>query len=274
MYLVADIGNTNVCLAVFKGARLLKSWRFETHASLDTKDWAEQIEKALCLASLSLGEMSGFLVSSVVPSLLKVIEPFGMKNFGEAFYIAGQGPAFFRNKALIQSPGEEGADLMINAYGAHHTYGGPLFVVDFGTATTVSRIDEKGNFCGVAIAPGFNLSAEALFKGAENLFHLSFEKPRKVIGTSTEESVRSGLFWGYLGLIEGLVNRAINENKQFFTTKSPRVIATGGLGETFSKETSCITLYDPYLTLNGLALLYQSISMEQKIELENYDTAL
>lgn len=262
MYLVADIGNTNVCLAVFHGQTLRCAWRFPSNQHLTPKGWKALIEKKLFEETLSWKEMQGFLVSCVVPPLLEIFEAFGQEIFGEAFGVVGQGKAAYPHKALIDRPGEAGADLMVNAFAAHHLYGGPLFIVDFGTATTFSRIDDQGNFCGVAIAPGLNLAADALFAGAANLFRLSFEKPQRVIGTNTQDSVRSGLFWGYLGLVEGLLERAFEEHRPLFASQTPLVIATGGLGETFSKETPLITKYEPDLTLRGLGLLYQKMQKE------------
>lgn len=263
MILVADIGNTNVCVALFEKNALLHSWRFASERNRCADEWELLLRQALSLANQSFETLNAFMVCAVVPEILEAFQVLGTKRFGERFFVAGSARAPFPNKALIDHPGQEGADLMINAFSAHDTYGGPAFIIDFGTATTVSKVDAQGNFCGVAIAPGVNLSANALFQAAAGLPRLSLQKPPKVIGTNTVDSVRSGLYWGYVGLIEGLIARAQKESKE---TKPQRVIATGGLGRLFAQETSLIHTYDPDLTLKGLNLLYTHLHQKGLIE--------
>lgn len=254
MILVADIGNTNVCVALFEKNALLHVWRFASLRQRPADEWQLLLSQALQAIGQSFERLEAFVVCSVVPEISEAFTCVGERNFKDRFLMLGTEASPFPNKALIDHPGEEGADLMVNAYAAHTLYGpGPVFVVDFGTATTVTKVDDQGNFCGVAIAPGMNLSADALFKAAAGLPRLSLKKPTKVVGTNTVDSVRSGLFWGYVSLVEGLLTRAQRESG---FQRPVKVIATGGMGHLFAHEIPMIEMYDPDLTLKGLKVIY------------------
>lgn len=253
MILVADIGNTNVCVALFEKSALLCSWRFESRRSRPADEWELLLRQALAQVGQTFESLEAFLVCAVVPDILEAFETLGRTKLGARFLVAGSERAPFANKAIIDHPGQEGADLMINAFCAASLYGGPCFVMDFGTATTLTKVDAKGNFCGVAIAPGVGLSANALFQAAAGLPRMSMARTDKIIGTNTADSIRAGLFWGYVSLAQGLITRALKETK---SAKPLPVIATGGSGRIFANEIPQIQTYDADLTLKGLNLLY------------------
>lgn len=253
MILVADIGNTNVCVALFEKSALLCSWRFESRRSRPADEWELLLRQALAQVGQTFESLEAFLVCAVVPDILEAFETLGRTKLGARFLVAGSERAPFANKAIIDHPGQEGADLMINAFCAASLYGGPCFVMDFGTATTLTKVDAKGNFCGVAIAPGVGLSANALFQAAAGLPRMSMARTDKIIGTNTADSIRAGLFWGYASLAQGLITRALKETK---SAKPLPVIATGGSGHIFANDIPEIQTYDADLTLKGLNLLY------------------
>lgn len=258
MLLAIDIGNTNVCCAVFDGPRELAVWRSSSDHQRTSDEWAVWLINLLRLKGISLQDIDAAIISAVVPEILVAMRTFCQNYLSAEVIVVGEKKGDIAIQALIDNPDEVGADLLVNAISAHTSYGGPLLVVDFGTATTVSLVDSHGNFCGASIAPGINLSLQALYNATAKLPHISFAKPAKVIGTNTVESMRSGVFWGYISMVEGLVERAQNE----YARKNPeflgrlKVIATGGLSSLIASETKAIDFHDTDLTLKGLYIIY------------------
>lgn len=260
MILTIDAGNTNVCCAIFDQDILRHTWRASTHLYKTADEWSVWLVNILSLQGIGRQEIEAVVISSVVPEALENLKKACREYFIDRILVIGDKSIDIGIKALIDYPEEAGADLLVNAVAAHHFYKGPLLIIDFGTATTVSLIDEKGNFCGVSIAPGINLSLSALSKAAAKLPDIHFAKPKRVVGTNTIDSMQSGVFWGYISMIEGLVHRIKQEQKERFSslTSDLKVIATGGLSPLIAKEANMINFHDPDLTLKGLNIIYKT----------------
>ena len=247
MLLVIDVGNTHTVLGVYEGKRLKRHWRIET----DKKTTAGRLGKSILrLFRRDPKSVKGVMISSVVPSLKSVLTRMTQRYFHQKPLFVGP-----RIKSPIKikyyKKSEIGADRIVNAVGAYHKYKKALIVVDFGTATTFDYITAKGEYGGGAIAPGLGISNEALTGQTARLPRVTITKPRCLMGRSTIESMQSGLYFGYVGLVDGIVNRMKKKVKS-----RPLVIATGGLARLIFKESKTIQRVEPFLTLEGLRLLY------------------
>ncbi len=257
MLLAIDAGNTNVCFALFKEKKLLHTWRARSSFKYTRDEWAVWLGEILKLNSLTFKDVKETILCSVVPDLVESLQEFCRHYLNSVPLLVGNSSTKLEILSKIDRPGEEGADMMVNAVAAHTLYGGPLLVIDFGTATTMSFIDEAGNFCGTAIAPGVNCSLDALYNAAAKLPMISVSRPQYVIGTNTVDSMRAGVFWGYVSMIEGLVKRARAECAERFDVQQIKVIATGGIGGLIKPATDVIDIYNPDLTLSGLAIIHE-----------------
>lgn len=257
MLLAIDIGNTNVCFALFKGREILHTWRARTSSKYTRDEWAVWFVQILKLNGLTFEDIKETILCSVVPDVVDILQEFCCHYIKSEPLLIGGTSTKLGIISKIDHPGEEGADMMVNAVAAHTLYGGPLLVIDFGTATTMSFIDEEGNFCGTAIAPGVNCSLEALYNAAAKLPMISLRCPKNVIGTNTVDSMMAGVFWGYVSMIEGLVKRAFIECAERFKVQTIKVVATGGLGGLIKPATDIIDIYNPDLTLSGLAIIHE-----------------
>lgn len=259
MLLVIDAGNTNICLALFRERELLKVWRVLPDLFKDVHKYSQWLQNELTGLSFFPNDVKNIIISCVVPDLLSDLKEFCLDLFSQEVLVIGESSAPFPHSSLIDRPGEEGADLMANSFAAHTLYGGPLLVIDFGTATTLSLVDGSGNFCGTVIAPGVQLSLRALYQAAAKLPEVAMVKPRNVIGTNTIDSMQSGIFWGYVSMIEGLIQRIKDENFRGLLSKGFSVVATGGLSSLIAPSCSGITHIDPDLTLKGIAFIYETL---------------
>ncbi|MCX8502222.1 MAG: type III pantothenate kinase [Alphaproteobacteria bacterium] len=256
MILVIDAGNTNIVFALYNRDEVLGVWRTETEPRRTADDYAVWLSQLLTLAPVAckLADITGSIIASVVP---EVVFPLSRlcRNYlhGNPLIIGEPGKAepIIPTRALIDRPEELGADRLVNAFAAHLRYRGPLLVVDFGTATTFDVVNEAGDYCGGVIAPGINLSLHALYEAAAKLPRVAIRQTEKVVATSTIGAMQSGIFWGYVGLIEGLIGRIRKEQNR----KLP-VIATGGLAPLFAKATEFDAI-DADLTLFGLHEIYK-----------------
>ena len=254
MLLVIDCGNTNVVFAVYDGDSLAGHWRTATQSEKTGDDYGIWLTQIMQKDGLSPDAVDTAMVSSVVPDKNGSLRTMCKDFFGvEARFIGDSGIDIGVN-VIMQDPSEVGDDRLVNAIAAHETYGGPLIVVDFGTATTFDVVDQDGSYCGGVIAPGINLSMEALHNAAALLPKIPVENPGQspVVGSSTVAAMRSGLFWGYIGLIEGLIARIKAERGDDL-----KVVATGGLASLFAEATDVIEHTDSDLTLRGLHAVHK-----------------
>jgi len=251
MLLAIDTGNTHTVLGLFDGDRLAADWRIATRKG-ETADELGALLRALFAGEgLDPASVDGVIVSSVVPDWNGILAATARRAFGhEALFVA---PGVKTGLPILyENPHEVGADRIVNAVAAVHCYGAPVIVLDFGTATTFDVVGPKGEYLGGVIAPGLGISAEALFQRAARLMRVDVKKPAHIIGRTTEESVQSGLFHGYVSLVEGVVRRLRAE----LAVETP-VIATGGLAPVFQAELSFLEAVDPHLTLLGLRLVWE-----------------
>lgn len=246
--LVVDLGNTNIVLGVYRGEELVNSWRLAT-ARERTADEYGILARQL-VGDPKVLSLEGAIVASVVPPLNSAMTFMIQKYFGiEPLFVE---PGVKTGIAIhVDNPLEVGADRIVNCAAAHHAYGGPTVIVDFGTATTFDVVTENAEFIGGVIAPGLNISAEALFARAARLPRVDLRKPDHVIGTNTVVNMQSGIYFGYLGLVDGILARIKRE-----VPVLKRVVATGGLAAIFAEDSEHIDEVNPQLTLKCLKIIY------------------
>lgn len=246
--LVVDVGNTNIVLGIYRGDELASSWRLST-ARDRTADEYGILAKQLVDGS-ARAPLDGAIVGSVVPPLNSVVSEMIRRYFGvEPIFVE---PGVKTGIAIhTDNPQEVGADRIVNCVAAFEAYGGPCVIVDFGTATTFDLVTKDARYVGGVIAPGLTISAEALFARAARLPRVDIRRPESVIGTNTVVNMQSGLFFGYLGLVDGILARIQKEIPGI-----KRVIATGGLATLFAEDSEYIDEFDPELTLKGLKIIY------------------
>jgi type III pantothenate kinase len=252
MLLAIDVGNTNVVFALFAGREIRTRWRIATDPRRTADEYAVWLMQLMAIEHIDRGEVERVIVSTVVPRARHNLEVLAEKYFGTPALIAGEGAAGWGIEIDVEEPGSLGADRAVNAIAAHAAHGGDLIVVDFGTATTFDVIDFSGAYKGGIIAPGINLSLDALVEHTAKLPRIAIEAPHgdSVIGRNTEEQMLIGAFWGYVAMIEGLVARLRGE-----IGRPAKVIATGGLAILFQEHTRIFDAVDADLTLHGLAIL-------------------
>jgi type III pantothenate kinase len=254
MLLALDIGNTNIVVGVFSGERLLHSWRLSTQRQRTADEmgmWALQLFQH---GHLAPGDVDGVVLASVVPTLTRPTTEMARRYFQrEPLIVDAQ--ANTGMPVLYDTPAEVGADRIVNGVAAYDRYGQaegrPLIVVDFGTATTFDAISAQGEYLGGVICPGVNISADALFQRAARLPRVDVRRPHAVIGRTTVGSMQSGLFYGYIGLVEGIVGRMRGE-----LGERTSCVATGGLAEIIAPDAPAIDTVDRDLTLHGLRIIW------------------
>jgi type III pantothenate kinase len=252
MLLAVDCGNTNVVFAMFDGREIRARWRIATDARRTGDEYAVWLSQLLAIEGIERSAVSAMIVSSVVPRARHNLDVLGSKYFGVTPVFAGEGAAEWGIEIDVEEPNSLGADRAVNAIAAHAKHGGDLIVVDFGTATTFDAVDFRGAYKGGIIAPGINLSLDALVSNTAKLPRIAIESPHSnsVIGRNTEEQMLIGVFWGYVAMMEGLLERMRGE-----IGRPAKVVATGGLAVLFDKHTTIFDHVDPDLTLEGLAIL-------------------
>lgn len=256
MLLTLDVGNSNTVIALFRllpdaPAEVVAHWRITTHKTQTADEYGVLFLSLFSMQGIKAAEVKSIIVASVVPpvesTLRRVCERyFKLKPmFVEPGIKTGM-------PLLIDNPAELGADRLVNAVAAFARFGGPCVVVDFGTATTFDVISAKGEYCGGVIAPGLGISADALFSRAARLARVDVRKPPKVIGTNTMVNIQSGLYYGYLGLVDGILEHITAE-----LGEQPKVVATGGLAKLIVKDSKYINQIDDMLTMDGLRIVYE-----------------
>lgn len=251
MIFVLDVGNTNTVLGVFKDGQLAYQWRIATNRHKTEDEYGMEIKALLQHHDITFSDFTGVIISSVVPPIMHSLQKMSERYFGIKPLIVGSDTVKLNLKMKYPNPKEIGADRIVNAVGAIKQYGYPLVIIDFGTATTYCYINEKGEYEGGAIAPGINISTEALYQYAAKLPRVEITRPKNVIGTSTVEAMQSGIFYGYCGQVDEIVRLIKKQAK-----KTPTIIATGGLAPLIAKGSSEIDHVDSSLTLIGLYEIY------------------
>ena len=249
MLLAIDAGNTNVVFAVHDGQEWRGRWRIATRPDRTSDEYAVWLLALLQYAGLKPGDVHRCVIGTVVPAAL-----YNLRRLCREWFLAeplvARAVLDWGFEIRVDRPGEVGADRLLNSLAAHRHYGGPLVVVDFGTATTFDVVDSDGAYLGGVIAPGINLSLEALHGAAARLPRIGIGRPQAVIGRDTVAAMQSGIYWGYVGLIEGIIGRIRAEQDG-----TMKVVATGGLAPLLAEGTAVIERIDPDLTLEGLRLL-------------------
>ncbi|MBX7247669.1 MAG: type III pantothenate kinase [Caulobacteraceae bacterium] len=251
MLLAIEQGNTNTLFAIHDGENWIRQWRTATEASRTADEYAVWLNQLLEMANLRFADLDACIISTVVPQSL-----FNLRNLARR-YLKAEPLVVGENATLgievrIDKPSEAGADRLVNAVGGFINYGGPLILVDSGTATTFDVVAADGGFEGGVIAPGINLSMQALHQAAARLPRVGIERPARVIGRGTVEAMQSGVFWGYVGLIDSLIDRIKAEYG-----RPMKVVATGGVASLFEGATRGIDAFDHDLTIRGLLEIYR-----------------
>jgi type III pantothenate kinase len=253
MLLAIDAGNTNLVFALVDGGAIKARWRIATDPRRTADQYSVWLHQLLELEGYQRSDVDAVIIGTVVPRALHNLEVLSNKYFGVEPFIAGQGSAGWPLKLDVDEPHNVGADRALNAIAAHGKHKGDLIVIDFGTATTFDVVGADGAYRGGIIAPGINLSLDALVTAAAKLPRIAIEAPSdtSVVGRTTESQMLIGIYWGYVAMIEGLVERMKRE-----LGKPATVIATGGLADLFDQHTKVFDAIEPDLTIQGLSLLY------------------
>ena len=257
MLLAFDVGNTNIVLGVFEDGKLIENWRMETDNKRSADEYGMVIKQLFDYSGLNAEDVEDVIISTVVPSILFTLQHLSMKYFNKKAIVIEPG---IKTGLLIKydNPKQVGADRIVNAVAAHAKYGGPLVVIDFGTATTFCAVTKNAEYLGGTIAPGLKISSEALFEMTAQLPKVELEEPGKVICKNTIQSMQSGLVYGHMGIVQYIVERMKKELMEIDGGDTePKVIATGGMASMIAEGVDCIDEVDKMLTLEGLKLIYE-----------------
>ncbi len=250
MLLAVDIGNTSVAIGIFDGERLVKHWNIRSEREKTSDEYGIILLSLLSVSGLESSDIDTAILSSVVPPLTPVFQELTRNLFRVKSLVVGPGLKTGM-PILYENPLEVGADRVVSAVAAYAKHGGPCIVVDFGTATTFDAVSSAGEYLGGAIAPGMQIAAEALYRKTAKLPRIEIKKPHKAIGRTTEASMHSGLYYGYIGLI----SRIIQEMKKELGEES-KVVSTGGSAASIHRQIPDIDDFEPYLVLEGLRIIH------------------
>jgi type III pantothenate kinase len=251
MLLAIDIGNTNIVLGLYEGKKLITHWRLATQAERTADEYGVILTQLVEHGGFRCAQISAIAVSCVVPPMLTTTQEFAIRFFDREPLFVGPGIKTGM-PILYENPKDVGADRIVNGIAAYDKYRDACIVVDFGTATTIDLISPKGEYIGGAIAPGLSISLEALVQRASKLPRIEIIKPKEVVGRNTVNSIQAGIFYGYVGLVDGLVKRIQKEQNV-----RVKVVATGGLAPLVASECATIDEVDEFLTLDGLRIIHE-----------------
>ncbi len=250
MLLAIDVGNTNTLFAVHDGTALIGEWRCRTEAQRTADEYYVWLSALMRLRDLSIDDVNRVIVSAVVPQVLFNLRVLSDRYFRTRALVVGRPDCQLGVDVRVDEGTQVGADRLVNTVGAFDEHGGDLIVIDFGTATTFDVVDTDGAYIGGVIAPGVNTSMRALHLAAAALPHVDVTKPQSAIGTNTVACMQSGVFWGYIGLIEGICRQIRTER-----AKPMKIIGTGGLSTLFEQGTTIFDVIDTQITMKGLVLI-------------------
>ena len=261
MILAIDVGNTNVVFALVDRGAIKARWRIATDPRRTADEYSVWLHQLFELEGFSRDQVEAVIIGTVVPRALHNLEVLSEKYFRKTPIVAGQGAAVWPLELDVDEPENVGADRALNAIAAHAKYSGDLLIIDFGTATTFDVVSATGAYSGGIIAPGINLSLDALVSAAAKLPRIAIEAPdtETVIGRTTQSQMLIGIYWGYVAMLEGLVDRIKRELGRPVT-----VLATGGLATVFDRHTQVFDAIEPDLTVQGLSLLYDMVARSRK----------
>ncbi|MGA6926595.1 MAG: type III pantothenate kinase [Desulfosarcina sp.] len=254
MLLVIDVGNTNTVMGIYRGEVLVKDWRIRTERKTTEDEFNVIVTSLFAIGGIEIGAIQRTVISCVVPPMVTILDSFCRKYLGHApRWVDAR--SYTRMPILINNPAELGADRIVNSVAAFHKYQQSLIIIDFGTATTFDVVSEQGAYLGGAISPGIMIASEALFREASKLPRVEiFERPDAVVGKDTAGSIKSGIIFGYAGLVDGIVERM---KKQMDT--DPMVLATGGLAPLMADVAESIQKVESSLTLEGLRIISDTL---------------
>ena len=252
MILVVDVGNTNITCGVYEGEALKATFRITTKIPRTSDEYAMMFTNMLALQDVSIKEIEGSIVARVVPDVMDSLTGGIVKSTNAKPLIVGPGIKTGIN-VVTENPRAIGADRIVDAVAAYEKYGGPILVLDFGTATTYDYVTAEGNFAAGITAPGIRISSEALWKSAAKLPNVEIKKPKSILAQETISSMQAGLMYGQIGQTEYIIKKVKEETG----IPDMKVVATGGLGRTIADETDAIDVYDSVLTLDGLRIIYE-----------------
>lgn len=255
MILVLDVGNTNIVLGIYQEKKLLVEWRLSTDYKRTADEYAIQVTQLFYQSGVDMKSIEGVIISSVVPNIMYSLEHMIRKYFNTTPIIVGPGVKTGIN-IKYDNPKEVGADRIVNAVAAYDTYKKSLIIIDFGTATTFCAIAKNGDYLGGTICPGIKISSEALFERAAKLPRVELVKPDTVICKNTVASMQAGIIYGYIGQVDYIVSK-MKKEMQVKGEEEPVVVATGGLANLIAKDSNTIDKVEPFLTLDGLRIIYQ-----------------
>ena len=264
MILVIDVGNTNITCGVFDGDSLKTSFRMVSGVARTSDEFGMEINGMLQMNGIKKSEIKGVMIASVVPQLMHALVNSIIKYIGQRPYIVGPGIKT-GIKIKTDNPKEIGPDLIVDAVAGYELYGGPVLIVDFGTATTYEAVNEKGEFFTGVVSPGIRISAKALWEGTAKLPEIEIKKPDSILAKETISSMQAGLVYGQIGQTKYIIEQMKKESG----LSDMKVVATGGLGRLISDEVEEIDIYDPTLTLKGLYILYNK-NRKDKPELKGF----
>lgn len=256
MLLAFDVGNTNIVLGVFQEGQLVTNWRLETDTRKSADEYGMIVHQLFSYEGLKMEDVTDIIISTVVPSVLFTLQHLATKYFNRRAIVVESG---VKTGLIVKydNPKQVGADRIVNAVAAYHKYGGPLIIIDFGTATTFCAVTDKAEYLGGTIAPGIKISSEALFEKTSKLPKVELEEPGTTICKNTIQSMQSGLVYGHMGSVEFIVNKMKEELSTICPGKPVTVVATGGLSTMIDKGVTCVDHVDKMLTLEGLQIIYE-----------------